>query len=157
MITLEFVYVLMGLMFGGIAVVNGRDRRYTNAAFWGLWAETFLFGTRQPPVVSGLVLIAMVLVMMIGKLKGAPPERTTRAEQEASARTWGNWLFVPALTIPAVTLLGTYAFKYLKVRRGVDRSQADHVDLAHVATVVALIVAVVMLKPRLGADEEAPG
>lgn len=149
MITLEFVYILMGLMFGGVAVVNLRDRRYTNAAFWGIWAETFIFGSHQPPLVSGLGLIAMVLILVIGKLGGAPPERTTRAEQEASARTWGNWLFVPALTIPAVTLLGTFTFKYLRVGGValIDPKQITLISLG-VATVVALIVAVVMLKPR---------
>src|SRR5438034_1220781 len=105
----------MGLMFGGIAVVNLGDRRYTNAAFWGIWAETFLFGSHQPYVVTGLLVIAMVLIMIAGKLAGAPPERTTRAEQEAGARMWGNTLFIPALTIPAVTLLGTFTFKYLNV------------------------------------------
>ena len=49
MITLEFVYTLMGLMMAGIAIVNLRDRsspkRYNNAAFWGLYAVTFLAGS----------------------------------------------------------------------------------------------------------------
>ena len=43
MITLEFVYMLMGLMLAGVAIVNLRDRasakRYNNAAFWGLYAD----------------------------------------------------------------------------------------------------------------------
>ncbi len=74
MITLEFVYALMGVLWFGIAIVNLRDRRYTNAAFWGLWAEVFLFGSYQPPLVSGIIVIAMVAVMTAGKLAGAPPE-----------------------------------------------------------------------------------
>ena len=52
MITLEFVYVLMGLMVAGIAIVNLRDRtspkRYNNAAFWGLYAISFLVGSHLP-------------------------------------------------------------------------------------------------------------
>src|SRR3954447_4612077 len=115
MITLEFVYLLMGAMFAGIAVVSVRDRRFGNALFWGLWAETFIFGTRQPPFVSGIAVILMVVVMLVVKLKAAPPERTTRDEREESARRWGNWLFAPALAIPVVTLAGTFAFKYFKI------------------------------------------
>ena len=51
MITLDFVYTLMGLMLAGVAVVNFRDRtspkRYNNAAFWGLYATIFLVGRRS--------------------------------------------------------------------------------------------------------------
>ena len=48
MITLEAVYVIMGLLAGGVAIVNLRDpsnpKRYNNAIFWGLYAITFLAG-----------------------------------------------------------------------------------------------------------------
>src|ERR1700759_5558585 len=149
MITLEFVYLLMGLMYAGIAAVSVRDRRFGNALFWGLWAETFIFGTRQPPFVSGLVVILMVVVMLVVKLRPAPAERTTRVDREDSARRWGNWLFVPSLAIPAVTLTGTFAFKYLKIGNTplVDPRQITLISLG-VATVVALLIAVVMLRPR---------
>lgn len=152
MIGLSFVDVLMGLMFGGVALVNLRDRRWANAAFWGIWAETFFFGTRQPAIVSGVLVIAMVAILLTGKLRGAPPERTTRVEQEEGARKRGNWLFVPALTIPAVTLLGTFTFKYLVYngRPLVDPKQITLVSLG-LATVFALIVAVAMLRPPASA------
>ena len=82
MITLEFVYILMGLMIAGIAIVNLRDRsnpkRYNNAAFWGLYALTFLAGSHLPDLVNGLIVIGMVTVMAVGKLGGAPRESTTR-------------------------------------------------------------------------------
>src|SRR3954463_15004053 len=149
MITLEFVYVLMGLLWAGIAIVNLRDRRFGNAVFWALWAETFLFGSHQPAFISGLALIGMVAAMLVLKLSGAPSERTTRAEQEASAARRGNWLFVPALAIPVVTLAGTFGFKYLKIGNAplVDPKQITLVSLG-VATVVGLLVAIVMLRPR---------
>ena len=155
MISLEFVYILMGLMFGGVAVVNILDRaspkRYVNGAFWGIYAITFLFGSRLPNFVNGLAVIAMVLVMA-GRLGGAPKEATTRAEQEASARRFGNWLFVPALTIPAVTLLGTFTLKYLTVGGTpiVDLKQVTLISLG-ISTVVALLVAIVMVRPPASA------
>jgi uncharacterized membrane protein len=152
MITLEFVNVLMGLMMVGIAVVNLRDKtsakRYNNAAFWGIYAVTFLAGSYLPNFVNGLLVIAMVSIVAIGKLGAAPPEQTTRAEREASAARWGNRLFIPALTIPAVALLGTFTLKGLHLNGValVDPRQVTLISLG-LATVAALIVGIVMLRP----------
>ena len=156
MITFEFVNVLMGLMMAGVAIVNLRDRtspkRYNNAAFWGLYAVTFLAGSYLSDFINGLVVIAMVLVMAISKLGGAPPEASTRAEREARASKWGNRLFIPALTIPAVTLLGTVTLKRISVAGTplVDPRQVTLISLG-LATVIALIVGMLMLRPRLSA------
>jgi uncharacterized membrane protein len=156
MITLEFVYVLMGLMTAGIAIVNFRDRaspkRYNNAAFWGLYAVTFLAGSRLPDFVNGLLVIGMVLVMAIGKLGGPPAERATRGEREASAARWGNILFIPALTIPAVTLLGNYVFKKWQIGGVplVDPKQVTLISLG-VAVVIALAIGMAILRPPLTA------
>jgi uncharacterized membrane protein len=156
MITLESVYVLMGLMMAGVAVVNLRDRhapkRYNNAAFWGLYAVTFLGGSRFPDFVNGLLVLAMVLVMAIGKLGGAPGEEVSRAERESSASRWRNKLFIPALAIPAVTIAGTFGFKYLTINGAplVDPKQTTLIALG-VATVVALAVGVIMFRPPLRA------
>ena len=152
MIGLEFVNVLMGLMFAGVAIVNVRDhtspKRYVNGAFWALWAITFLFGTHLPNFVNGVIVLAMVAVLAIWKLGGAPPERSTREEREASATKWGNKLFIPALTIPGVTVLGTLGFKYLAVGGAplVDPKQVTLVSLG-LSTIAALVVGMVMLRP----------
>lgn len=156
MITFEFVNVLMGLMMAGVAVVNLRDRtsakRYNNAAFWGLYAVTFLAGSYLSDFVNGLVVIAMVLVMAIGKLGGPPPEASTRVQREASAAKWGNRLFIPALTIPAVTLLGTLTLKRFSINGTplVDARQVTLISLG-LATTIALIVGMLMLRPPLRA------
>ena len=152
MITLEFVNVLMGLMMAGIAIVNLRDgttaKRYNNAAFWAIYAVTFLAGSYLPNFVNGLLVIAMVLIVAIGKLGPAPPEQTSRADREVSAAKWGNRLFIPALTIPAVALLGTFTLKGFQVNGVplVDPKQVTLISLG-LATVVALIVGMVMLRP----------
>jgi uncharacterized membrane protein len=156
MITLEFVYILMGLMMAGVAIVNVRDRtspkRYNNAVFWGIYATTFLVGSHLPPLVNGTLVILMVLVMAVGKLGGPPMERTSRADREASAARWGNRLFIPALTIPAVTLLGTFTLKSIHVGGValIDPKQVTLISLG-LATAVALIVGMVMLRPPLAA------
>jgi uncharacterized membrane protein len=53
-----------------------------------LYAVTFLAGSYLPDLINGLIVIAMVSVMAIGKLGGAPHESTSRAEREQSAARW---------------------------------------------------------------------
>jgi uncharacterized membrane protein len=152
MITLEHVYWAMGLLLAGVAIVNVRDasnpRRYNNAMFWGLYAITFLAGSRLPHFASGCLVIGMVLVASIGKLGQTTRESQTSAQREQSAARLRNRLFVPALAIPAVTLLGTFTLKYARVGGValVDPAQITLISLG-LATVVALVVGFVMLRP----------
>lgn len=152
MITLEHIYWIMGLLAGGVAIVNLRDhtnpKRYNNAIFWGLYALTFLIGSRLPHFANGCLVIGMVLVASIGKLGQGAGESTTREQREASAARWGNRLFIPALTIPAVTLLGTFVLKGAQLHGVplVDQKQITSISLG-LATVVALAVGMVMLRP----------
>jgi uncharacterized membrane protein len=153
-ITLEHIYWLTGLMMAGVAIVNARDktnsRRFNNTAFWGIYAVTFLAGSWLPDIVSGFLVIAMVLVASIRGLGQGKKEGATREELEESARRWGNKLFIPALTIPLVTVLGTFVFKKITINGLplVDVKQVTVISLA-IATLIALSVGMAMLKPPL--------
>ena len=87
MITLDFIYALMGLMVGGVALVNllTRDnpKRLRNAAFWGIYATTFLAGSHLPDVVNGCLVIAMVLVASAGGLGQGCAQRQVAALRHA--------------------------------------------------------------------------
>jgi uncharacterized membrane protein len=152
MITLEHIYWLMGAMTGGVAIVNLRDpsnpKRYNNALFWGIYAVTFLVGSRLPHFVSGCLVIGMVLVASIGKLGQGTRETQTPAQRAASATRWGNRLFIPALTIPAVTLLGNAVLKGLQFHGlpVVDPRQVSVISLA-LGAISGLLVGYVMLRP----------
>ena len=119
MITLEHIYWLSGLMMAGVAIINWRDRsnrrRFNNTAFWGIYAITFLAGSHLPDLANGFLVIAMVLVASIRGLGQGNQESATREEREASARRWGNKLFIPALAIPFVTVLGAVLFKRISI------------------------------------------
>ncbi|MDB4913442.1 MAG: hypothetical protein JWM95_1086 [Gemmatimonadetes bacterium] len=154
MITLEAVYWIMGLMATGVAVVNVRDptnpKRYNNTMFWGLYAATFLTGSYLPNFASGCIVVAMVLVGSVGKLGQGSRESQTVEQREASAVRWGNRLFIPALAIPAVTLAGTFWLKGATLHGTplVDQKQITSISLG-IATLVALVAGVVMLRPPL--------
>ena len=151
MITLEFIYVLMGLLTGGVAVVNWRDhsnpRRLNNTLFWGLYAVAFLFGSYLPNLANGVLVLCMVLVASIRGLGQSARDTTTLEQREASARRWRNLLFIPALTVPVVTLAGTLFLKGLTVNGAplVDTRQVTQISLG-LATLVALAVGMIMLR-----------
>ena len=154
MITLEHIYWLMGVMTAGVAIVNARDatnkRRFNNTAFWGIYSVTFLAGSYLPDLANGFLVIGMVLVASIRGLGQGKGEANTREEREASARAWGNKLFIPALAIPIVTVLGTILFKRISVNGSpvVDLKQVTVISLA-LATLIALTIGMIMLKPPL--------
>jgi uncharacterized membrane protein len=156
MITLEHIYWLMGVMVAGVAVVNWRDRtnprRSNNTAFWGIYSVTFLVGTYLPDVVSGFLLLAMVLVASIRGLGQGKQESSSREAREQSAQRWGNKLFIPALAIPFFTVLGNILLKKLTIAGApiVDVKQVTVISLA-IATVIALAIGMLMLKPPLSA------
>ena len=156
MIRLEFIYILMGIMFAGVAVVNARDasnpRRWQNTLFWGVYAVTFLVGSRLPNVVNGVLVLAMVLIASVGKLGQGTDTGASREQRIASALKWKNKLFIPVLIIPGGTLLGTLLLKSVTVAAAplVDPKQVTLISLG-LATLVALVVGMLMLRPQLGA------
>jgi uncharacterized membrane protein len=154
MIKVSAVYLLMGLLSAGVAVVSGRDRanprRFNNAAFWGLYSITFFFGSLLPDFASGVIVVVMAVVAGIGKLGPIPAESNTKDEREAGARRWGNRLFIPALAIPVITIVGATFLKSVPVGRTtlIDPRDVTIVWLG-IGTVGALLIGMAMLRPRL--------
>ncbi|NNG25344.1 DUF979 domain-containing protein [Telluria aromaticivorans] len=143
MITLEFFYVLVGLLFVAVAVMNLVDRsnprRYTTALFWGLYALLYLAGERLPPAFVGALMILMALVAGFkGVTAGKPATLPEEARRESSTRL-GNRLFIPALLLPLVTMVGATLFKDVQLG-GLPLLDPKHVTLVSLgcAAIVAL-------------------
>jgi uncharacterized membrane protein len=155
-ITLEFLYRLMGLLTGATAVINFRDttnpNRIWNAAFWGLWAISFLVGTWLPDLANGALILAMVAVATIRGVRSGGAESTSLAERVASAKRWGNRLFLPALAVPCVTLLANATIGRITVG-GAPLVEAKQVTLVSLglATIISLSIGMLMLRPPLRA------
>jgi uncharacterized membrane protein len=153
MITLEWVYILAGLVFGGFAFLSARDRtnrkRLGNTTFWGLLAASFLFGSHLSDLANGVLVLAMVLLGGFGGIGIGKPQTTTPEERRASAQARGNWLFAPALIIPAVALFGTLFLKNAHIGNIalLDAKQVTLISLA-AGAVLALATAMLWLKPR---------
>src|SRR3954468_18034014 len=101
MIGLPLVYLLAGLMFAAFAGLSAVDRengkRFGNAAFWGLFAVSFLAGDRLGDLGNGILALALALIAGTGQLGIGAPKTTSPKDREPLAATYGVKLFVPAL------------------------------------------------------------
>jgi uncharacterized membrane protein len=151
-IGLEEVYVFAGLVFAGFAVLSARDRsnprRYGNGAFWGLFAASFLFGSHLPEATNGAIAVALVCVGGFRAMGRGRDDTGNESERRKNAVRYGNWLFAPALIIPAAALIGTVALKNVAVG-GVVLVEAKQATLIWLALGVGIawFVAVLWLQP----------
>ena len=156
MIGLGAVYILAGVLFAAVAILSALDRanrkRAANALFWGLVAVSFLAGDRLGDFGNGLLVLALVGIGGIWGLGLDLPATTGPEERLASARLRGNRLFLPALTVPATTLLGTLVLKRVEIG-GTPLIAANQVTLVSLAlgVVVGLTAAMVWLRPPAAA------
>jgi uncharacterized membrane protein len=154
MIGLDLLYVVGGLFFAAMSGLSGFDasnpKRLGNAAFWGLLAVSFLFGSHLSDLINGLLILALALLAGFGCLGRGAPSATTVEDRRASAERFGARLFLPALLIPVVTLTGSFLFKALTIggQPLVDPKQTTLVSLV-LGILLALAVAMAMLRPKL--------
>jgi uncharacterized membrane protein len=152
MITLEHVYILTGTMFAIFAIGRALDhssvRRWRSVAFWGVYAVSFLAGSHLSDLANGVILIVLVVLAASGL--AAADESAPLAERKHAAQTNGNRLFVPALTIPIVVLLGTLFAKKLTIG-GIALVEPQHTTLVALAcaVLVALALGFVLLRAPL--------
>ena len=116
-IPIQYLYYLVGVVLAITAVMTLRDtsnpRRYTAGLFWGLYALVFLVGDQLPPVWVGAVAVIMAVIAGFGGVLGGKHQPRTDAQYLESAKRLSNKLFVPALAIPLITMIGTLSAKYL--------------------------------------------
>jgi uncharacterized membrane protein len=138
---LEAVYVLTGVVLFVFAAMTFTDRRHphplASGSFWLILGMIFVFGSHLPHGVTGVLILVMVALDGAGRVKpGAPPAEAVAREEYApapaggvlpyeSARVdagimgtrqvveLGNHIFLPVLTIPAVTVLFALVFRIL--------------------------------------------
>ena len=113
-----------------VAVMSFRDRanprRITTGLFWGCtawcsWSATGLTACwatcwrgqqrkRVLHIIVGGVVVVMALIAGFGGVRLDSYHQRTPQEREASAKRLGNKLFILALAIPVVTVIGVLLF-----------------------------------------------
>ena len=118
-LSIQHLYYLVGVILAITAAMTladrGNPKRYSSTLFWGLYALVFLFGEQLPPMWVGAGAVVMALIAGFGGVSaGRHAERSPAAYLE-SAKRLGNKLFIPALAIPFVTMVGSLSAKSLSI------------------------------------------
>jgi len=116
-LSIVHLYYLVGAILAITALMTLADRqhtrRYSSAFFWGLYSLVFLVGDLVPPVWVGVGVVVMALIAAFGGVGIGGHVARTPQQYLDSAKRLGNKLFIPALAIPVVTMIGTLTAKYL--------------------------------------------
>ncbi|MBU6299421.1 MAG: DUF979 domain-containing protein [Alphaproteobacteria bacterium] len=150
MIGLDAIYIVAGLMFAAFATSHALDRsnprRWRSAVFWGCFAVIMIAGSWLPHLVSGLFVLVMAVLATVG-LKPGKDITTDTAARETSAANLRDRLFLPALTIPAVTVIGTLLLPLWRIDGvpAIDPKQVTLFSLA-IGAVVGLGLALRLLR-----------
>lgn len=152
-ISLEFIYYIAGIFLTLITVLTLKDKknpkRLTTAFFWGLYALTFLFGKVIPPMYMGIIVILIAVTAGFGGVGLGSYSESTENERKTSANKLGNLLFLPALLIPIVTIVGALWLKNVKIGGLLllDKNNVTIVSLG-IACLIALIVSLLITKQK---------
>ncbi|ETS32553.1 hypothetical protein BB987_15595 [Photorhabdus temperata] len=130
----QYLYWLAGVILLAVAVMSLRDhtnpRRLTTSLFWALYGIVFLVGDwtyrlmelwagseaeaqKMLHICVGLIVVLMALIAGLGGVRlGSYHQRTPQQRQESAARL-GHRIFLPALAIPIVTVVGVLLFNHV--------------------------------------------
>ena len=150
-ISIEYFYWLAGVLLlitaGMIVSDRTHPKRWTSGLFWALFALVFLIGDRLSPFVVGVGVLVMAGIAGIGGVgRGAHAELHIKAAR-ASAGRLGHKLFIPALSIPLVTVIGSILLKNTQIG-GVpllDPKNTTFVSLG-IGCLVALVLACILTR-----------
>ena len=150
-VSIQYFYWLAGALLlitaGMIVSDRSHPKRWTSALFWALFSMVFLIGDRLSPFVVGVGVLVMAGIAGIGGVgRGAHAELPVKAAH-ASAGRLGHKLFIPALSIPLVTVIGTVLLKHVQIG-GVpllDPKNTTFVSLG-LGCLVALILACILTR-----------
>lgn len=156
MLTLSHIYLGVGALFAGTAGINAHERRWPAAAFWTIVAVPFLAGdailaaskagTRWPAQLMGLGVIALGVLATRMRARIPAADRAQLAAREASAARFGDWLFVPALAIPGLTIGLVLGTKYLWSGWGLFAPAQVALIALGLAAVLAAVLALIVTR-----------
>jgi uncharacterized membrane protein len=118
-ISVTYLYYLVGIILAITAIMTLRDpsnpKRWSSALFWALFSVAFVVGDRLLPALVGLGVILMALIAGLGGVGAGKAVTLSDSERRAGAGRLGNKLFIPALAIPIVTVIGTVFLQGAKI------------------------------------------
>jgi uncharacterized membrane protein len=115
--SLDAVYVLAGIVLAIFAALTFADRdnprRIGSGFFWLILATICALGSAFPYWVTGLLVLAMVVIDGVGFVTRGKVQSNASAPEHALRL--GNRIFIPVLTVPAVTFVFATIFQRLQL------------------------------------------
>jgi uncharacterized membrane protein len=154
-LSIDYLYWLVGLILAIVAGMIFTDsthpKRLSAGTFWGLASIIFLIGDKLPPALVGVFVVVMALIAGFGGVTGAKAKMLSDEARMTSAKRLGNKLFLPALTIPAVTVILTLAAPHLSVG-GTPLLDPKNVTLVAfgIGCIVAVVFACLLTRDTVG-------
>ncbi|MCQ6267843.1 DUF979 domain-containing protein [Fictibacillus sp. WQ 8-8] len=141
--SVEMIYRLMGIIVLGcsfyIFADQTNNRRLTSGCFYLIYAITLMFGRVLPPFYIGLLVIFMVLIIAGGGLKKSVHIEESVAMKEERRKKFGGRLFIPAILIPVLTLVGSKGLDTVKFQ---GKPLLDPSNVTMVALGLSCIIAI---------------
>ena len=151
MITIQYVFYLVGALFAAWALLSLFDRtnpkRFGNAAFWGLVALSLLAGHRLGDIANGFLVLGLSALATF-KFLGRGAASTTEAVREAAGERNGNRLFLPILVVLLTAVVGTLLYLYTPLHQsGLFERNRETFILLCLGVLLALALVFVWLRP----------
>lgn len=147
LLSLEVIFVMSGVVLVVFGAFTFADRANTarvgTGLFWTLLGVAFALGSYMPSWLTGLLVVAMVLLDTFGLVRRGEYGEASREEKARGADRFGYWIFLPVMMIPAIT----YGASLLVSAPGIDGTRVVFVSLGY-ASVLAGLVALTLTRAR---------
>ena len=106
---LEVIYIIMGLLSIYAGIKNLRDKenpsRFGTAFFWCTLGAVIGFGRFIPPMVNGILVVAMTIPAIFKRVAKGKIEEVTEEQSLRMLERNGMKVFIPALTIGVCAII----------------------------------------------------
>ncbi|MDR0807010.1 MAG: DUF979 domain-containing protein [Enterobacteriaceae bacterium] len=171
----QYLYWVAGIILLLVAVMSFRDqanpRRVTTGLFWGLYGMVFLVGNWTNTLLSswtdsqnavrilnisvGVIVVIMALIAGFGGVRLGSYHQRSDEQRKQSAVRLGNRLFLPALAIPLVTVIGVLMFNYIPGLQQIMFGEGKHSTLVTLFSMMVGCVAGWLIALRMTHEKPA--
>jgi uncharacterized membrane protein len=147
LLSLEAIFIMSGVVLVVFGAFTFADRANTarigTGLFWTLLGIAFALGSYVPAWLTGLLVVAMVLLDTFGLVRRGEYGEATHEEKVRQADRFGYWILLPVMMIPLLT----YGASLVVSGPEVDGTRVVFVSLGY-ASVLAGVVALALTRAR---------
>ncbi len=147
----EIIYTLCGLVSLDCAIraLKNDKAKIGTFLFWAILGVIYIGGKHIPSSVIGALLLVMGTLTITKQVQMGKFNEVSEKERSENNKKIGSFIFIPAVLIGLLAFLLSFV-KYTISEDGVEITRAlDGAVMVGVACLIALLVAVVLCKPKV--------